>query len=190
MDAVTVPAPRGGEVPSLVPLRPVPMYCGDDETSTVRPVAPLDSAARHRAEAERLMLLVAEARGSEAGCLVGMRAEQLREEEARAAVRKAGLSPARHVADAAARGAKAAAEAWERGAHICDDEARSLAQDALVEWALSRSGAPWDELRARVDAGDHDARREALDEAFDEFDVWPGGERRLEDYVAARLSAG
>ncbi len=36
--APTVPAPPGSELPSLVPLRPVPLpWIGDDTTPTLRP---------------------------------------------------------------------------------------------------------------------------------------------------------
>lgn len=140
MDAMTVPAPCSprAEVTSLVPLRPLPMFCGDDFTPTVRPAAP-ETTTMSKTDIETarsLMVQCAEARIAQREAAANAALAHARRETAFARVAGAMSAkmprPVVIVAEAAEAAAKAEHDVWTKAEWDCEDIAVDCARMALA----------------------------------------------------------
>lgn len=162
MDAVTVPAPRAprSEVTSLVPLRPLPMFIGDDVTPTVRPVAlKEETMIDHTAEARRHLMLAAFADGAWGACLLNEELENDRAADARRSLADADEVTAITLA-AVIESACASAQAWRRSVEELRTLKRRYETRALGHYALTLSDERCVALRAE---GTEDAMSDAED---------------------------
>lgn len=133
MDAMTVPAPCSprAEVTSLVPLRPLPMFFGDDVTPTVRPAAPMKETPMQSAKLDPAYWLT----------------------DARYAEESAARCDTR-AAEHAAKGDR------ERAAYARKDAAERR-QEARRGLALARNDGAWPALRTALASGDERIQQRA-----------------------------
>lgn len=158
MEAVTVPAPRGGEAPSLVPLRPLPMFVGDDSTPTVRPAAQeTDMPSPDVSTARVLMVQCAEARIAQKEAERCADLARGRREAAFVRLmeltRAGALRTAIALAEVTEKAAQAELDVWTAAAWRFDDEARDAARYALValrEGDVRGARAPCGTVQART----------------------------------------
>lgn len=137
MDAQTIPVPRGGEAPSLAPLRPLPMFVGDDVTPTLRPAAPEKTTmSKSIAQARILMAQCAEARIAEKEARQNASLARARRESAFVRVMElttaGALRTAIALAETVEKAAQAELDVWTSAEWRFDDEARDCARYALA----------------------------------------------------------